>query len=163
MGIEKEVGPKEIERKYLVATLPENLNQYPSKEIVQGYIAITPEGTEVRLRQKGKKYYQTVKSGSGKTRDEYETEITEDQLNALWPSTEGKRVEKTRYEIPLDQQTAELDVYHGDLDGLLTVEVEFRSEEESEKFEAPKWFHKEVTEDKRYKNQSLALNGIPSP
>jgi len=59
---------QEIERKFLVESLPENLEQYPHKEVVQGYLAITEDGTEVRLRQKGSKYFQTVKSGSGKTR-----------------------------------------------------------------------------------------------
>jgi len=152
---------KEIERKFLVAALPENLEQYPNKKIIQGYIAITPDGTEVRLRKKGKKYFQTVKSGSGKIRGEYEIEITEEQFNSLWPTTEGKRVEKTRYEIPFDQGIIELDVYHGNLEGLLTAEVEFKSKEDSEKFASPEWFRKEVTEDKKYKNQNLALHGIP--
>jgi adenylate cyclase len=151
--------PKEIERKFLVATLPENLEQYPHKEIVQGYIAITPDGTEVRLRKKGEKYFQTIKSGLGKIRGEHEIEITEDQFNTLWPTTEGKRVEKVRYEIPVGENIIELDIYSGDLNGLLTAEVEFNSEEGSNSFEPPVWLGKEVTEDKRYKNQNLALHG----
>lgn len=154
--------PKEIERKFLVASLPENLEQYPQKEIVQGYIAITSDETEVRLRKKGEKYFQTIKSGSGKTRNEHEVEISEDQFNSLWPTTEGKRVEKVRYEIPLGESIIELDVYSGDLNGLLTAEVEFKSEEDSNSFEPPAWLEKEVTEDKRYKNQNLALHGKPT-
>ena len=158
---EKQLQPQEIERKFLVKSLPENLKQYPSKEIIQGYLAITEDGTEVRLRQKGKKYFQTVKSGSGKTRFESEIEITAEQFNSLWEATKGKRVEKTRYEIPHENGVIELDVYRGDLDGLLSAEMEFSSEEDSNKFIAPKWFNEEVTDDKRYKNQNLALHGVP--
>jgi len=153
--------PKEIERKFLVKSLPENLEQYPHTDIVQGYLVITEDGTEVRLRQKGNKYFQTVKSGSGETRFESEIEITKEQFDLLWEATKGKRVEKTRYEIPYKSGTIELDVYHGDLDGLLLAEIEFSSEEESNKFTAPKWLSEEVTDDKRYKNKNLALYGIP--
>ncbi|PKL37145.1 adenylate cyclase [Candidatus Peregrinibacteria bacterium HGW-Peregrinibacteria-1] len=159
-----EVAPplQEIERKYLVTALPKNLKQYPHKDIVQGYLAITEDGTEVRLRQKGQKYYQTVKSGGGKTRFEAEIEISEEQFKALWDATRGKRVEKTRYEIPHGTGAIELDVYHGDHEGLFSAEMEFASEEDSNKFVAPEWLGEEVTDDKRYKNQNLALHGIPT-
>jgi len=158
---EKQSQPQEIERKFLVKSLPENLEQYPHKDIVQGYLAITEDGTEVRLRKKGKKYFQTVKSGAGKTRFESEVEITEDQFNTLWEATKGKRVEKTRYEIPHESGTIELDIYHGDLDGLLSVEMEFSSEKDSNEFVTPIWLSEEVTDDKKYKNQNLALHGVP--
>ncbi len=158
---EKKEASKEIERKFLVKKLPDKLEQYPSEDIVQGYLAITEDGTEVRLRQKGKKYFQTVKSGSGKTRFESEIEITEIQFNSLWEATQNKRVEKTRYNIAHENGVIELDVYHGDLDGLLSAEMEFASEEASDKFSPPEWLADEVTEDKRYKNQNLALHGIP--
>ena len=157
---QKEI-PKEIERKFLVSNLPENLDSYSKKEIMQGYLAIASDGTEIRLRKKGKKYYQTVKTGGGKTRGEFETEITEGQFNTFWQATEGKRVEKTRYEIPHGNNVIELDVYDKNLQGLLSAEVEFKTEAESDKFIIPEWFGSEVTEDSRYKNQNLALYGIP--
>ena len=56
---------------------------------------------------------------------------------------------------------AELDVYHGELTGLVTVEVEFSSLEEAESFSPPAWFGEDITEDKRYKNKNLARNGRP--
>ena len=158
---EKQLPQHEIERKFLVQSLPENLEQYQHKDIVQGYLAITKDGTEVRLRQKGKKYFETVKSGSGKTRLESEVEITEHQFRALWEATKGKRVKKTRYAIPHESGIIKFDVYHGDLDGLLTAEMEFSNEEDSNTFVPPEWLSKEVTEDNRYKNQNLALKGIP--
>lgn len=158
---EKPSLPQEIERKFLIAKLPENINEYPNKEIVQGYIVIAEDGTEVRLRKKGDKFIQTVKSGAGKTRTEHEVEITKEQFDALWGATEGRRVEKTRYEIPHENGLIELDVYHGNLKGLVSAEMEFDSEEASDAFTPPEWFSDEVTEDGRYKNQQLALQGIP--
>ncbi|MBI5421097.1 MAG: CYTH domain-containing protein [Parcubacteria group bacterium] len=153
--------PKEIERKFLVHALPADLETHPHTEVVQGYVAITEDGTEVRLRKKGDKYYQTIKSGSGKVRTESEAEITEEQFNVFWAATAGKRLEKTRYEIPCGDVVIELDIYKGGLSGLITAEVEFKSEEEGDAFVAPAWLGREATEDKRYKNQSLALHGIP--
>jgi hypothetical protein len=50
------IKTKEIERKWLVEELPD-LSRIKGKDISQGYIAVTSEGTEVRIRQKGKKYW----------------------------------------------------------------------------------------------------------
>ena len=42
------------------------------------------------------------------------------------------------------------------------MEIEFPTEEEANNFQAPEWLGKDVTNDKNYKNQSLAKNGIPT-
>ncbi len=157
----------EIERKFLLKRLPDDLSNFPSKHIRQGYIAVAEDGTEVRLREKGGKHFLTVKSGAGMKRAEYETEISPAQFDTLWPATENRRVEKTRYELLYRDNVSgidaviEIDVYEGTLEGLLTMEVEFGSESESASFNPPDWTGLEITEDKRYKNQILALRGIP--
>lgn len=151
----------EIERKFLVYALPANFKIFPHKEIVQGYLKISADGTEERLRKMNGKYYKTVKSGSGKIRTENETEITEEEFNNLWSLTEGKRIEKTRYDISDNVGLIELDIYHGKLDGLITVEIEFDSENASNIFVPPAWFGDDITDDINYKNQNLAINGIP--
>lgn len=158
--------PEEIERKFFVSILPNDLESFKHVDISQGYLAIDEAtSTEVRIRKKGDKYYQTVKIGTGKRRKEVEVAITQEIYEELWPLTEGKRIEKTRYEIPHgegdEKLTIELDVYHGKLEGLYTAEVEFKSEDMSTTFTAPNWFGQEVTEDQRFKNQSLAIHGIP--
>jgi len=68
----------------------------------------------------------------------------------------------TRYFIPLGDLTVELDVYEGDLDGLVTAEVEFPDEASALAFDAPDWLGRDVTEDPRYGNRVLAVDGIPS-
>jgi CYTH domain-containing protein len=153
------VSTQEVERKWLVTELPD-LTGLRGKEVIQGYIAVTPDGTEVRVRQKGDRYFQTIKSDGGLVRGEIEIELTKVQYDDLWQATAGRRLEKTRYEIALDEATIELDVYKGVLTGLIVAEVEFPSVRDSEKFSQPAWFGREVTEDKRYKNKNLALNGF---
>lgn len=151
----------EIERKFLVRELPQNLESYPQHEIKQGYIQIADDGTEERVRKKGSRFFHTVKSGSGLKREESEKEISEEEFNMLWPKTQGRRILKTRYDIEHESLLIELDIFSGDLQGLIVAEVEFKSEEESSNFEPPQWFSQELTFDDRYKNKYLALFGLP--
>lgn len=150
----------EIERRFLVTDLPSHLNKYKHEYIEQGYLE-TNEHTSIRIRKKGGKYYQTIKLGSGKIRQETEIEISEQQYNLLWPLTKGRRLKKTRYEIPYLSLTIELDIYRGKLEGFHTVEVEFNTEKECDKFNSPEWFGKEVTENPKFTNRYLAINGLP--
>lgn len=151
--------PNEIERKFLVKEMPRGLGDYRASEINQGYLAVTDDDTEIRIRKKGDGYYETVKSGKGLKRKEVEFEIGEKGFNALWPLTEGMRVEKTRYDIPCGGHIVELDVYSGNLAGLVVAEVEFATVEESGKFTPPAWLGREITDDVRYSNRHLALYG----
>jgi len=151
----------EIERKFLIHKLPQDICTYTSKKITQGYLAITEEGTEIRLRKIEKTYIQTVKSGKGLKRHEVEVELSDVQFSLLWPLTEGKRVKKRRYDIPHGNWTIELDIYEDQLEGLVTAEVEFKSQEDAEIFIPPVWMDQEVTHDDRYKNKNLALHGLP--
>lgn len=151
---------QEIERKWLVDRLPDLIG-IKGKEVVQGYMAILPDGTEIRVRQKGEKYFQTVKSGGGLVRGEIEIELSKDQYDSLWAATEGKRLEKVRYAIPHGEYVIELDVYRGSLEGLTVAEVEFKNPRDAATFVAPDWFGKDVTENSGFKNKNLAVKGRP--
>jgi CYTH domain-containing protein len=151
----------EIERKFLVTSLPEAMDRYPHERIMQGYVVVGTDGSEVRLRRKGPKYFEAVKMGRGGIRSELEVELTATQFDTLWEATSGRRIEKTRYEIRHAGAIMEVDVYHGELAGLVTAECEFASAEESRRFVPPDWFGREVTNDPAYKNQSLAVRGRP--
>lgn len=151
----------EIERKFLVTSLPEAMDRYPHERIVQGYVVVGADGSEVRLRRKGRKHFEAVKTGRGEIRSELEVELTAAQFDTLWEATSGRRIEKTRYEIRHAGLVMEVDVYHGELAGLVTAECEFASPEESRRFVPPDWFGREVTNDPAYKNQSLAVRGRP--
>jgi adenylate cyclase len=152
----------EIERKFLVDRLPHDLDAHPAREIDQGYLAITDD-VEVRLRQYGQQTFLTIKSGGDRARIEEELEIDARRFDALWPLTDGRRLQKRRYAIPAaDALTIELDVYHGQLSGLRVAEVEFDSAAAADAFAPPAWFGREVTDDPRYKNKRLATEGQPS-
>ena len=135
--------------------------QYPCENIVQGYLAIDITGSEVRLRKIGDRYFETYKGAGRLQRRELEIELSPDQFNTLWLGTEGRRIEKIRYQINEGGQKIELNVFQGNLEGLVLAEVEFPSREKSEEFEPPDWFGDEVTEDIRFKNQNLAQKGAP--
>jgi adenylate cyclase len=153
----------EIERKFLVETPPGDLNAHPSDEIDQGYLAITDDGVEVRLRRYGSQASLTIKSGGGRARVEEEFEIDERRFTALWALTDGRRVQKTRYRIQAGGGlTIELDVYRGALEGLMTAEVEFESAGAAAEFDPPPWLGREVTDDQAYKNKRLAVDGLPA-
>ena len=151
----------EIERKFLVPELPADLARHPSHEIDQGYLALTPEGVEVRVRRKDGKRFLTVKHGPGLSRVEVEVPLEEKDFDALWPLTEGKRLRKTRYNILWHNgRTIELDVYAGKLKGLWVAEVEFDDEASARAFEPPEFFGREITGDAAYRNEKLAREGI---
>ena len=152
----KETAACEIERKFLVRELPEDLATYPSNEISQGYLVSLDDGTQVRLRNQAGQYSLTFKRGAGRVREEREIKLDADQFDALWPATEGKRLIKTRYEIPLRDLIVEIDVYHDRHEGLVVAEVEFADEEAAQNFETPNWLGDDVSGDPRYSNQLLA-------
>lgn len=152
---EANLEPQEIERKFLVRELPEGLLPEQGEEISQGYLAIGADGTEVRLRKRGDKYYQTVKTAGDAIRNEWEIELAKEQFDPLWQATAGKRLEKTRYKIPYEDVAIELDIFGGQLTGLEVAEVEFASEEDAAGFIPPGWLGEEVTVDNDFKNKNL--------
>lgn len=148
----------EIERKFLLKEVPD-LSHCPHKKIVQGYLSTDPV---IRIRQMGNTFCLCMKSQGHMIREEFELNITKEQFDNLWQKVDYSPIEKERYFIPLDQHlTAELDVYFNHLDGLVTVEVEFSSPVSASHFTPPTWFGEDITHDNRYKNNHLAMYGIP--
>jgi len=148
----------EIERKFLLHSIPFNIDQYKQTEIEQAYISIDPT---IRLRRCNNDYFLTIKQNGFLARDEAEFIITKKQYDYLWNKIETNVINKTRVYIPLpDGLTAEVDIYHGVLHGLKTVEVEFNNLEQAESFVPPEWFGTDVTNDLRYYNNYLASKGI---
>jgi CYTH domain-containing protein len=150
----------EIERKFRVDHVPD-VDAAQGDRLRQGYVALDG-AAEVRIRIAGDGATLTVKSGSGLTRTEVEISVDEDQALALWALSEGRRVEKTRYRVPLEGGlVAELDRYEDALAGLSTVEVEFSSEGAATAFTPPAWFGEELTGHPGWSNAALAVHGRP--
>jgi len=152
----------EIERKFVVTEIPEGLLEpRVHKEIRQGYLSLDAE-KEIRIRDKGGKYTMTIKQGRGLKRLETQIDLTQQQFDTLWPLTLGVRVEKRRYDIKFLSHMLSLDVYYGPLEPLMTLEVEFASEQDSRDFLPPDFAGEEVTTDQDFKNGSLARHGLPT-
>ena len=149
----------EIEKKYLTTNIPFDLDKFSKTEIQQSYISTDPV---IRIRKSDENYFLTFKGSGEISREEFETLITKNQYENLLKTAETKVISKTRYFIPLnDGLTAETDIYYGELKGLITTEVEFKTQTECDSFVAPSWFGKDISSDNRYKNSSLSRFGLP--
>jgi len=117
----------------------------------------------MRVRHYINKYYLTVKSTGSLTRQEWNEIIPKWVFKALWRYTEGRRIEKVRYTIPFRSLNLEVDLYHGNLKGLLVLECEFSNEKMARNFQLPDWAKGaiDITENESYKNKNLALYGAP--
>ncbi len=151
----------ERERKFLVADIPSLPDD--GAALRQGYLAIDGS-VSVRVREAEKEGCTlTVKAGRGGVRTELEWPLTRDEFEAAWQQTGGRRVRKTRYRLDYGEHLIELDVFHEELDGLVVAEVEFDSEQSLDAFQPPGWFGREVTDDERFSNASLATNARLGP
>ena len=150
----------EIERKFLVTGVPGADALGSGVPLRQGYLAEDGD-VQVRVRLTATAAALTVKAGRGLRRTEVELPIDPAQAEALWPHTDGRRVEKVRHRVPVGPHTADVDVYQGALAGLCTAEVEFTSEDDAARFEPPSWFGRDVTGEAGWDNASLARHGVP--
>lgn len=159
----------EIERKYRLKTLPENLESYPHYTIEQGYLCTDPV---VRVRRSGpltdgKKVYKkghctlVYKSSGLLAHEEESFSLSDEAYQHLKGKADGVVIKKTRYRIPYDPYVIELDLFENVKDPkapdqlLRMAEVEFPSVEEADSFEPADWFGEDVTMDKRYHNSAM--------
>ena len=146
----------EIERKFLIKkeNLPKKLSDYPCLHMEQGYLCTSPV---VRIRRQNEEYYLTYKSKGFMAREEYNLPLTKEAYEHLKPTADGIVICKDRYIIPeKDGLHIELDVFHGDYEGLLLAEVEFSSVEQAESYTPPVWFGEDVTYSGKYHNSTLS-------
>ena len=145
----------EIERKFTIKKLPDNLASYPCHYIEQGYLSTEPV---VRIRRQNEDYLLTYKGTGMLAREEYNLPLTKEAYEHMKPKADGIIITKKRYNIPYGEYTIELDVFEDDLDGLIIAEVEFPSTNAAENFCPPEWFLEDVTYKKEYHNNYLAMH-----
>ena len=157
----------EIERKWLIKDedIPYKLDgdKVEVYDIQQTYICFDPE-MRVRNYNNGVSYEFTMKTNmtkDGLIRDEVNIDINKEQYDNLIKKKEGNTIHKTRYQFYDKGEIIAIDIFHGDLDGLAYMEIEFASKEESDNYKEPDWVIKDVTDDINYKNGHLARYGIP--
>ena len=144
----------EIERKYLVSGIPDNIDSYPCRFIEQGYLNTAPV---VRVRRDNDNYYLTYKGGGMMAREEYNLPLNKEAYEHLIKKADGNIITKKRYEIPDGNgYTIELDIFEGVFSGTMLAEVEFDSVEEAERYNPPAWFKEDVTMNKMYHNSNMS-------
>ncbi len=153
----------EIERKFLldINNIPYDFSKLNKEFIEQGYIIYKPE---IRVRSVSNKgFFMTIKGNTDDStvRNEIEFKISKEAYMKLMERDDIHKVRKNRYTVNEGNNLFEIDIFEGALKGLAYLEVEFNNKEEAEKFVVPSWITKEVTDDLRYRNSSLARNSIP--
>ena len=147
---------QEIERKFRVANDDWRAMASSSSSLKQGYLSSSAEAT-VRVRLEDNLGTLTIKSKTkGITRNEFEYAIPAQEAKELLMLCSGPLIAKTRYRIPQENHTWEIDVFEGDNDGLIIAEIELTSEDDY--FVKPQWLGEEVSGDSRYYNSNLATH-----
>ena len=146
----------EIERKFLVTSSAFKEESFKSIRIIQGFLN-TDKARTVRVRLKGEKGFLTVKGKStdnGLSRFEWEKEISKTDAEDLLQLCEKGIIDKIRYEAKVGNHLFEIDEFYGENEGLIIVEVELNSENET--FVKPDWLGEEVTGQIKYYNSQLS-------
>lgn len=149
---------KEIERKFAVKYLSKDLKIESIVYIKQAFI-YRDKLTHIRIRnikenypENKQTYIYTVKT-KGDIKDtsnignryEIENEIDKELFDKLIKNKISNIIEKTRIKIPIGNNLkSEMDIYYDYLEGLLTIEVEFPTEELANNFQKPDWFGEEL-------------------
>lgn len=146
----------EIERKFLVKNKAFIDEAFKKRRIVQGYICSDPERS-VRIRLYDDEAFLTIKSATnerGWSRYEFETPIglkdAEELIRLCLPGL----IDKVRHYVNVSGHTWEVDIFHGENEGLIVAEIELKSEDET--FELPSWIGQEVSGKAQYYNSMLA-------
>ena len=152
---------KEIERKFLVESDAWRVDAEGAASMEQFYLA-SAEGWTVRVRlSDGQQAKLTLKHGGpARERDEFEYSIPIEDAEAMRSLAVGRVVQKTRHCVRYNGHVYEVDVFRGDLAGLVMAELE--TPEEVPDASLPPWLGREVTGEAAYYNASLAMNAAPA-
>ncbi|MCR5654690.1 MAG: CYTH domain-containing protein [Lachnospiraceae bacterium] len=174
----------EIERKFTIQALPENLADYECRHMRQAYLCTEPV---VRIRQDNERYYLTYKGSGLMAREERNLPLTEEAFRHMLPKADGLVITKDRYVIPIEnaqfdidflmeeeakkeqprdraaveaelktlQLSIELDIFSMPRD-LIMAEIEFPTVAIAKAYIPPEWFAEDVTEDRRYHNSNIS-------
>lgn len=149
----------EIERKFTVKSLPQDLADYPCHKIEQAYLNTDPV---VRIRRQDDEYYLTYKGKGLFAREEYNLPLNQDSYYHLREKADGNVISKKRYVIPIEHPAfaadytenidchglfVELDLFEPPFSPLIIAEVEFPDEAMANAFLPLDWFDQDVTKD----------------
>lgn len=140
----------ELELGYLARAIPQNLANCQHIIIEDIYFPAQASHMHLRIRHKGDTYELTKKTqldaeDAGNQREE-NILLTAEEYHAL-ARGDGRKLMKTRYYLPYQDITAEVDVFGGPLEGLIIIEFEFASHEQKGQFKQPSFCLADVTQE----------------
>lgn len=141
----------ERERRYLLQDLPEGLSRAdPHVQITDNYIT----GTRLRIRKvrdprTNKWVVKLTQKFAPNPSDYSRTIITNTYLNALEAESlsmfDANEIRKNRYEFQYEGREFAIDMFLGDLFGLVLAEVSFETDDELDNFPMPAFALADVT------------------
>lgn len=158
----------EIERKFTVLQIPEDLEKHTCLVIEQAYLNTDPV---IRIRRQNDDYFLTYKGKGLLAREEYNLPLNKEAYEHLRTKADGNIITKKRYLFPIDVPafkdgyavpadlpalTIELDIFEPPFAPLVIAEVEFPDAEMANAFLPPAWFAEDVTYDRQYHNSNLS-------
>lgn len=162
---------KEIEKKYSIKNLPDDIEIIKLQDIQQSFIYRDIK-SHIRLRKiddrkaKTTQYVYTVKTkGDISYNNDYniarlyeiESYISKDEYEDLIQKRISNMINKTRINVPIENDlVVEIDIYYDYLEGLITAEIEFPDEETAKSFRKPDWLGEELGY-KNFSNGKLSL------
>lgn len=151
----------ERERRYLLQDLPDGLTRVdPHLQITDNYIT----GTRLRLRKtreprSNKWTAKFTQKFAPNPEDLSRTVITNTYLNALEAETlsvfNSNEIRKNRYRFEFEGRVFGIDMFLGDLFGLVLAEVSFDTDEELDSYPTPPFAIADVTNDPLFAGGSL--------
>ena len=151
----------ERERRYLLQDLPEGLTRAsPHVQITDNYIT----GTRLRLRkvrdpQTNKWTVKLTQKFALDSEDLSRTIITNIYLNALESEmlavSDANEIRKNRYAFEFEGRQFSVDMFLGDLFGLVLAEVSFETDEELDNYPEPPFAIAEVTNNELFTGGKL--------
>ena len=149
--VESKYARVERERRYLLQDLPEGLTRAsPHVQITDNYLT----GTRLRLRkvrnpQTNKWTVKLTQKFAPDSEDFSRTIITNIYLNALETEmlavSDANEIRKNRYAFEFEGRQFSVDMFLGDLFGLVLAEVSFATDEELDNYPRPPFAIAEVT------------------
>jgi CYTH domain-containing protein len=155
MDPKRKYAKVEWERRFLLARFPGEANVARVRQITDYYL----ENTSLRLREQSEEKSETVykltqklEEETGIARQDLVTTIyvTRAEFSVL-TQLPAKILKKTRFSI----STFGIDVFEGELSGLVLAEAEFSSDTEASALALPSFVVREVTHDHRFTGGSL--------
>ena len=141
----------EFELTYLAKNdILQKIDGSPFKEMLDIYLPASSKHPTLRIRKSGEKYEITkkepAKDGDASHLIETTIPLTKEEFSEL-NMLKGKRVSKNRYIYKEGEYSYEVDVFTGDLKGLVVIDIEFKTNEEKNNFKQPSWVLAEITQE----------------